>query len=366
MKWNKSILLSVILFMAAAFLSFLRLWDVAYLRSQYTSVSIRYTKEGATKKSLDTALENEVQRGAEMLPEITAWKQLKEKKIRNDEFDRTAKVWVNVVEGDMAQTAPMTLVHGSYVYSEDKKGCVIDTVTAYELFGTKNAVGNVLQYQGSDYHIRGVVKAGGCILLIEGKDDSEAYANLEIVYKDKERGQSLAEDFLQQNGLTQDYVIMDGCIYARMLSAITALPLWLFFTAICYYLLRYLWRIRSRVKLGQYVIYSLSALLLVAGYGLLLYRFTGNPVYLPDKFLPSRFSDFDYWGRQFQSVKEQLTKLRYIMPNLKDVRIESELSKLSLNITLMIVLYIATGSSCLCSIKKKEQQVYSQVEESAL
>ena len=346
MKWIKNYLVLAVLFITAVGFSIIKLQDTAFIRSQYTTQGIRFKAEGITKKDIKTALDNEKSRGAKMLPEITAWTQLGEEEVMNRSLKRTAKVPIQLVAGDMSLTTPATLRFGNYVYQEDSKGCIIDTDTAFQLYGTENAVGNIIFCQNKDYYIRGVVKSLRPVIITTG-DDSIKYVNLEFLYPEngKEQGEALAQDFLLQNGFFQEYMINDSYFYGRLMNSWLSIPIWIFYLILCYFLIRcllidYAWKNKSVRKLNR-ILYSIIAFLSIIGYGIMLYQYTGNPFYIPSKFMPTKLSDFNYWSGQIQGIREQLQQLQYIIPNPKDVFLINELLKLPLNIMIMFLLYLS-------------------------
>lgn len=342
MKWNKSILFSALLFLAAVGFSMIKLKDVEYIKSQYSSVSIRFKTEGVTEKNLKIALENEKNRGSKILPEITAWTQLDDAEIVNKDLERRKEVLVELVEGDMSVIAPMTLKNGNYVYPKDHYGCVIDTNTAFALYHTENAVGNTLSYQNKDYYVRGVVKTSSPLLIIPGEGDETVYTNLEFLYSNnKEQGETLAEAFLNQNGFMQEHVIIDGCFYGGILHSLLELPIWLFFLLLSLLAMKYIWRKRHELRPHIFILYSIIGILIIMGYGMLLYQLTGNPIYIPEKLIPTKFSDFDFWSNQWQEIQGQLQLMQYLLPNPKDILLKNELMKLVYNFMIMVVLHMA-------------------------
>lgn len=340
MKRNNNILFFALFLIIAFGFTAGRLLEAQYLREQYTTVSIRFKTEGVTEDFIKNALENEKSRGALNLPEITAWTQLSEAKAENPGLNRSVQIPVLYVAGDMSLTAPMTLLYGNFVYREDKRGCVIDMDTAFKLYGTEHAVGNRLSFQGIDYYIRGVVKTKDSLLLLQKNDRSEKYLNLEVVYPNKEQGESLTEDFLLLNNFPSNYVILDGYFYGRMLGTLFALTIWVFFVVVCFGIMKILWKKKQNLKGKRFLWYGVASIFIMLGYGAILYQFTGNPFYIPEKLIPTRFSDFDYWGEQYKLIKEQLRQLQYLIPNQKDIFLEKEANRASLNIAVAVLLYI--------------------------
>jgi hypothetical protein len=75
------------------------------------------------------------------------------------------------------------------------------------------------------------------------------------------------------------------------------------------------------------------------GFGAILIQFTGNPFYIPEKLIPSKFSDFDFWTKQYKEFQQQLNQMRYLVPNQKDILLEHELTGLPLSDAIMLLLF---------------------------
>lgn len=339
MKWNKGIVFSAMFFIAAVGFSIVKLQNVAFIKSQYTSVSIRFKTEGITEDELKTALQNEKDNSVDTIPEVTAWTQLSEEEVDNRNIDRTVTVPLLLVSGDMSLTAPMTLKYGNYVYQEDEKGCVIDSDTAYALYGTENAVDNSLSYQNRDYIVRGVVKTNRPLLIIQGYDSTVKYTNLELIYQNKEQGEVLAGEFLLQNNFPQDNIIIDNYFYANMLHVFYNLPIWVFFLLFNFWIVKALWRKKHELKLNKLIMYMAISILIIIGYGIILYQYTGSPIYISEKLIPTKCSDFGFWSRQYHSIKFQLQQMKYLVPNAKDTFLENEILKAPLTFVVMVILF---------------------------
>lgn len=340
MKWNKYRVLLVLLIAITVWFTASKIKEASFIKNEYSTVSVRYGTGGVNEQIISNALKNEKLQGNSDIPEVTAWFWIKEAEIKNRNFNRTQKVSVVITSGNMALTTPMKLVRGNYVYRQDKVGCVIDTNTAYLLFGTEFAVGNTVTYDKKDYVIRGVVRADYPVFLIQGSGDKMEYSNLELGFMDKERGETLAEEFLLGNGPTGNYVIIDGYFYGRIIYSLISLPVWLFFFFGGYEIFKIFYSYMNKQKPGHFILYSSILLLILAGYGFILFRITGNPLYIPEKLIPTKWSDFDYWSKQYQLIQNQILKIRYLTPNPKDVYLVDKISNLLLNIIVMFLLYM--------------------------
>lgn len=338
MKWIKGRAVFILAACIAVWFSIDKLQEAADFRDKSAAVGVRLKGKGITKSKLSMALKEKS--GNEVYPqEVTAWLRIGEARIENKFLKRSKKVPVVLTAGNMYRTVPMVLVSGNFVYPADKKGCVIDTKTAYDLFGTELAVNNIVTYEKKDYIIRGIVKTGLPVFLIQGQSNRIEYNNLELTYKEEERGETLTEEFLFINGVT-DYVIIDGYFFGQLAESILKLPVWMLYIFASYRILKIYFRKKRKLSLKAFVLYASLIVMLLFGYGMVLYHFTGNPVYIPEKLIPTKWSDFDYWTGQYQNIKSQIQQIRYLNPNPKDIYLTEEVGRLPLTFFLMTILYL--------------------------
>lgn len=339
MRWIKGKVVFILLTAITAVFTINTIKDAKELKNLYSLVSVRFTEEGITQKKLNEALISDREKKEGRNTEVTAWKRIASAEINNADLRRTRKVSVIMTGGNMAQTIPMALLRGNYVYQGDKKGCVIDEATAYSLYGTEHAVSNVVTYNKKNYVIRGIVKTEAPVFLIQGENEGILYNNLEFSYMDKERGEALTREFLLLNG-SGDYVLIDGYFFGHLIHSLLTLPVWIFLLLAGYRIFMYYWGIKGSYTKKTKLLYGSLLVLTMAGYGLLLYQFTGNPLYFPEKLIPTKWSDFDYWLKQSQILHDQVQQIRYLTPNPRDILLTDQLSKLGLTITLMMILYV--------------------------
>lgn len=334
MKLNKGKIILFILILAAIWFTALNIREAAYITSRYTSVSIRYKEDGVKLQSLKAALEMEKARGGS-IPEITAWKWVNEVTVYNNSLNRSSQAAQIIAAGNIENTAPMSIIQGNYCFSGDYHGCVLDSETAYALFGTVNAAGNRVTVNQTDYIIRGVVKTSFPVILVQGSNETIAYPNLEFVYegRDREAGEQLAAGFIMQNGLPTGYMIIDSFFLGKLLGSALCLPVWIFYLLICLTAIVYFIRHRKSFTTPSFVLYGLTGLFTLIIWGVFLYLMTGAPVYLPYKIIPTKWSDFNNWENLISVIQNQVNRLGYLPPNSRDILLRDELIKLPFNIT---------------------------------
>lgn len=312
-KKNKRGLFYILLSLAVFLIWGIGIYDSQYLKQFYPSVSVRMEKEKVTKKALIHAMQNEKEKKNYDIPLVAAWNRKKNQSIVNQKIGTKSKAALIEVYGDMKQVYPMEFIYGSTVNPEDFEGCLVDKTLAYQLFRTTDAVGNFIQVQNKQYCIRGVIRSEESVCMIQCYEENKAYSNLELVYQNTENGEMKTKDFMLQNMLCEKYTIIDGVFYGELLEGVCQLPAWFLVIYIMYQIIKQIWKRRS---------IPLQVLLLcfaLVGSWFLLSWLTDFKVHIPKQWIPTRWSDFDFWRRRYKEFHQQLKELEYILPIPKDI-----------------------------------------------
>ncbi len=214
------------------------------------------------------------------------------------------------VYGDMRQIAPMTLLSGSFPAEDDYAGCLLDAESAQTLFRSVDVVGVRVEIGGEAYTVRGVVKGGEAMALLRRADAS--YENLELAPQKLSSGKADAEAFLYKYALSGDYALVQSGLYARVLSGLAPLPAVLFAAAACIGLLR-----AARRRGGRSALLLLLPAAACAAGAFLLLRAT---FYWPQAFLPTKCSDFAFWGKLIDRWQAAWRAMSLITPLPKDMQ----------------------------------------------
>lgn len=324
--------------------------NVTFLNQHYKSVSMRLEEQKINREKIEEIEKDLEETENETIKEMIPWKIERNIVIENPILEHTQMVSKISVYGSMQATIPMELVAGNYAYYGDHNGCVIDKNTAHQLFGTINIIGNEVKIENKSYWIRGVVKAEQNVFLFQNQDKKEMYDKMEIIFSEDnlENGLQLAESLVYQYNIGENTVFLDGILYANIMKHYEAIPYWilylLFLVTIMNVLLGYLkqkkWSRNKKkdvVKLVCFIIFSFVIVFLT---GFFMQTFFENPCYLPQQWIPTQWSDFDFWVKKYQDTKEHITEIQYIMPNIKDMLLMEKVKECIVGI----------GLSVLCSI----------------
>ncbi|MFQ8761127.1 MAG: hypothetical protein ACLSAF_18485 [Intestinimonas sp.] len=180
----------------------------------------------------------------------------------------------------------------------DETGCAVDEATADALWGSARVVGQAVLWKGKTYYVRGVMKGSGGLLLVQGGEDAEPWPNLLLRFRDGDAG-TQAEHFLSQNQIPGGQML-DLSLLHQGLTALAALP----GAALTLGILLRLFQ-RGRALTARAAAAGLLSAAGAAGGGAVLWC-AGAPWSVPERFIPTRWSDFEFWVRLFSGGMEKL------------------------------------------------------------
>lgn len=307
-KWipHSLIILSVITIWASS------IYYNQVLKEQYSTISVRFHEDGVNVTNIERAKENEIVKDNEV-PKITAWNRTKESEVISESIGNKKKVSIYEVFGDCNDVCPMELIDGTYVDGSDFYGCIVDENTAYELFGTKYAVGNTLLAQGKTYYVRGVANVNRPILLFQISDKKHKFTNLELVYSNVERGSELVKMFMLQNGFSEKYTIIEGEFYVKLASKIYLIPTWILIFIL---IIKSIGIAYKNTKLNLVMLVDIFVILIFIG-GLIW--LTGFEFYYPLRMIPSKWSDLDFLVYKYKDFQKLAQEITYLTPEIRDV-----------------------------------------------
>ncbi len=241
----------------------------------------------------------------EEIPGFCIWGQKEQVLLKNEELSRSIQRDVIIFCG-----APELLFEECRVPGwEDRRGCLVDEETAWELFGSKEAEGQEITYEGNTYIIRKVISGKSGIAAFPaaereqdaGKEvpaEEERFPlmqpeekNLNRVTIKKPESQSVSE---LQTGWSGWSGMRIQILDLELLRGLGGFCVLLFPVTLCSIFLFCLcsqyrrekgWKARAGM-LGFVLGFILTALFL-----------SGTWVQIPDDYIPAKWSDFEFWSR---------------------------------------------------------------------
>lgn len=290
-----------------------------FIKSNLSSVSARYQAASVPVKDILKLNENFENNPYFNLPDITLWNLNNYETVFNKMTNITSKTNVIEVFGDMSQVMPMKFIQGNYIYSFDPKGCVLDTQTAYNLFGTTDVMGNIVVWDEKEYIVRGVIRAKEEMMLIQISEEGHLYQNVEAVYGEGEDSDSpddqgkLFEELLAQGGLPRPDAVIDGDVISKLLGLIYLLPIWIVIIHMGFYCVKRVYHIKKPI------IYDMAFSIAVVLILILLIRITDFGIYIPAQFIPTKWSDFDFYIDKHKEISDTLNRINSVKLMPKDM-----------------------------------------------
>lgn len=302
-NWKK--IIGKVIFLSLGILMWIMaILNQTYIRDYHGAVSIRYKEPVITARQMESILEGMVSREEYNIPEVTLWQRDEDIVITNEDNKASVTLSLVTVTGDMSKVYPQGLSYGGYLAREDYKGCVIDKGTAYELFGSENAVGLTISLNEKEYTIIGILQGVDVNTMIiqeeqqkASKAEGKKYSCMELAFSDTEDTRQVAETFILANGLGIPLSYIDGYSYQELSYFLIHFPLWFGALLLIIYFIR-----RVSALKGSRVLYFGGWLMIILLSALLI-NLTNVHIYYPDTLLPTRWSDFDFWGNQWKLLK---------------------------------------------------------------
>ncbi|BCN30210.1 ABC transporter permease [Anaeromicropila herbilytica] len=277
-----------------------------YVKDNLSSVSLRYEKASVSSKIIEKALSNLENSEVSEKPEITLWNRLKNEIIKNKITDITVKTNVIEVNGSMSEVVPMTFLSGAFASMKDDKGCVMDSKTAFDLYGTINAVNNVVIWKGKEYIVRGVVKAKDTMMLLPIEDDDYLYQNVEAIYQNNVKNNladnegEIFKNLLIDQGAPEPDAMIDGEITSWFLQWFYKLPILILTVLIIVMYIKITYQ--NRKSLFICISYGLFTIVI----GFIIYRIFPITIHVPSQFIPTKWSDFQFYINKQKEIQDSI------------------------------------------------------------
>ncbi|MDO5423074.1 MAG: ABC transporter permease [Eubacteriales bacterium] len=176
--------------------------------------------QSQTAISLETAEEiQEDAAGKESLPDLTFWREETNQTIAtNVPAERTATVTVLTVSGNPS------LLTGNFQIpaAGDISGCLLDSHTAWELFGSENVIGAAVTYGEKEYIIRGVLEGfRGTLIIQASKDEKTGFNRIAAADTGEQKSREIEENLKNRYQIDVILVksrfsdLLTGCIPSK-------------------------------------------------------------------------------------------------------------------------------------------------------
>ncbi len=216
--------------------------------------------------------------------------------------------------GDAALVWPAEFVHGGAPGMLDESGCAISDTLAWQLWGNVDVLDYELTASGQTRIVRGVFREDG-LLVMAGTGEAafkDGWQAVELAGMPDGEVRAVALGFAQASGLGTPDTLVDGPALSAVADLLSLLPLVLMSIALLFGLLR---RITKALP-GKTTSWVLAFAILLA----FAWALPALLEMLPPSFIPTRFSDFAFWGRLAASTWEHVKEWLLLRPSHIDVQ----------------------------------------------
>lgn len=298
--WTKRVLF-LLLFFLWGILSF---WSYHNLLELEGQVGFYYADDTMTREQLEDFWDNASEKEKKEIQDIVLYRIEEKRMLSNCDLNRTMEAPLIETAGNMQLASGDCLLQGNFVAASDLKGCVLSKEAAYQLFGTVKAVGETIwilqteeeQIHRVPYEVRGVLNRKDSLCMIQSDRDSYPYIRV------KAEGVPLSLVKQRLAGLLPEETswYSESGFYIGIGRIILSLPLWL----LLYQFIRFVRRHTRTMEVSLWrEVWKYS--LVIAGIAL-AFGILKISVQFSEDYIPTAWSDFEFWGELFRQKIEMV------------------------------------------------------------
>ena len=296
---------------AATFLFCGALGQYEQFSLQAENLHVRLKEPAFTMESINAGLDNSLKNGGEVA-DAAIWNEAESQTVTGV-LNRPGVFCVLTVYGNPALFYNASFVTGTYPLRGDEIGCALDEQAAYLLFGSPDAVGNTIHYEGSAYLVRGVFSGMDGVIVVQSDEKSaRTFQAAAFRVGQNANGKEAVSTFLY-GSLGAGDVIVDLPFVATLIKTLSLLPAFVMIVLLFIRIMSDAYRLR---KTPLYSLLATAAAVLCTA--LLLYG-ADIPFAIPERFIPTKWSDFAFWSRLIAQAKEGVGEIRSLPPLFGDL-----------------------------------------------
>ena len=304
--WNSSkhVIIDAILWCALAVLMVISALNLSAIRS-HSAVSLRY-KTAVSGQAAWQARRYAANQSSEYTFWPTFWHEVRSS-VAGDFSKSDAKcIYYN---GNASLVWAADYLSGTTPGVTDGLGCTVSSALAWKLWGSFDIIGKTVEVDGVSRTIRGVFKGDDLVALlsIRDEDKSQSYTGVELSGGPSSPSRDDVVSFTMVSGLGAPDNILKAtpAFLAGILSALPLLGLAVYgFALLIGSLKKYPATLRWALIL-TFIAFALMLPILLDA--------------LPDWIIPTRWSDFSFWGSLAGRIGDDLKEYLAVEPRLRDV-----------------------------------------------
>lgn len=286
------------------------------LIDKYGVFSFRIHNESLNTEKLNEIVEWQ-KKNNESDVELTAWEQKDSQEIKSNN---------GIIKSDVIY------IWGKSNYElklQAENSCAISADKAYELWKSSDVLGKIVDINGVSYKITAVLNDVTDIAMVKASkyNENTTYDALDI--KVKSRNWSL-DEFKAENSLSPD-VTVNYHEFSEALYKVALFPEWIIAFIM---LVKIIYKLYINKNNNLKSVFMGITLILWIFLSLKLCQFSFE---LPQSLIPTRWSNFEFWGKTFDNMKQQ----NRILKLMKVYYVDEYFKKTLVN----IIVYCILGSS---------------------
>jgi len=232
-----------------------------------------------------------------------------EKEAKIESALRSVNAHCILFSGDASLVLPTDYVTGAAPGVTDGSGCAVSSAMANELWGGSDVAGQPVTIDGVERTIRGVFEHDQLIALlsVSDEDTSQSFTAIELSGSSSSTTRADIENYISRAGLpAPDRILLDRPTLLASFLAFLPLIILTVYLAVCLFI-----RLKKRALVIYLIVFTVF-LGLAFTLPLLLDL-------LPTWLIPSRFSDFSFWGDMIRQLGDDFREHMWLTPRLRDV-----------------------------------------------
>lgn len=264
--------------------------QIEKIEEQADLISLEYPDGSVTETGFEQWKKSE---GVEMVSEAAVWKKSGEAAVCAAGTGRERRVSCYRIKGQPYAVFGKSLVSGRY-FTGDEKSCLLDLDTVRSLFGSDQVLGMEIRMKGQTWRVAGILEGNGPICVVPAEEET-VFDGVTVRKKNAGQSSGLTVSLLEAVFGGTHEPCVDGKVYA-----VTA---WLLYGAAA----AGVFLAAGRRMQAAHMHRAVSWLCIMAAAGTLIWGITAADP--GSDYLPSYWSDFDFFVRLFREKSEQIQGL---------------------------------------------------------
>ncbi|MEG0296466.1 MAG: hypothetical protein RR620_07070 [Clostridium sp.] len=284
-----------------------------------------YLKENSMNMSQINEMQINEEKEEKKVP-FTAWKQIEDESIYFEYLGKKAEADVIEICGNSD-----LIVKGPILFLDNEEGCLLDKKTAYTLFGSTNAKGQVVKYGERELAVIGIHEGLDKTVIVQALKDSknnDDVTGIAIGVNENEDGS--VKVFKNRYSVMAKSV--SNRIYYNIAFWISLILPLIIISSVVFKLIKRIRKLKRKPVL--FLIYIGITVVVIA----IFIKILDLELKIPYDLIPNRWSDFGYWSELFKKYSTDLREVMYMKKYNFDIpSIEASIKSIFFSIVALLL-----------------------------